>query len=176
MIKKSSFYKFLLSIIITLVILILCKSNSNFKSILYKKVYQENIYFMDINNFYKSKFGLQLPFLEHFNNTRTVFSEKLKYNDISIYKDGFNLSVDENYIVPAIEEGVVVFIGEKEGYGKTIIIESSNNLSIWYSNLDDINLNMYDYIKKGDLIGNVKNNLYLVFIKDGEHIDYKEYI
>ena len=175
MIKKSSFIKFMISIVLTLVCLIVLKSNNELKTNFYKYVYQDNISFADINSFYKSKFGFQLPFLEYFNDV-PVFNETLSYNEASMYKDGVSLSVIENYLVPSIDDGIVVFIGEKEGYGNTVIIEQKDGVSVWYSNLEEINLKMYDYVLKGDLIGSVDNNLYLVFIKDGEFVDYKEYI
>ena len=36
---------------------------------------------------------------------------------------------------------------------------------------------MYDYVNKGDFLGEVKDNiLYLVFEKDGVFLNYKEYI
>lgn len=175
MIKKSSFIKFMISIVLTLVCLIVLKSNNELKTNFYKYVYQDNISFADINSFYKSKFGFQLPFLEYFNDV-PVFNETLSYNEASMYKDGVSLSVIENYLVPSIDDGIVVFIGEKEGYGNTVIIEQKDGVSVWYSNLEEINLKMYDYVLKGDLIGSVSNNLYLAFIKDGEFVDYKEYI
>ena len=66
MIKKSLFIKFMLSIVLTLVCLIVLKSNNELKTNFYKYVYQDNISFADINSFYKSKFGFQLPFLGNF--------------------------------------------------------------------------------------------------------------
>ena len=174
MIKKSSFIKFIICIIITLIILILIKSNSNFKNLFYDKVYNTNLSFSYINELYKSHFGSTLPFLDKLDNTNTVFNEKINYKDISIYKDGYSLELNNN-IVNNIKEGIVVFIGEKEGYGSTVIVESSD-VTIWYSNLSNVNVKMYDYVLNGDLIGNVDSNLYLVFIKNGEYASYKEYI
>jgi len=176
MIRKSSFIKFIISIILTLLILIILKSNDVFKMHFYKRVYQDNISFADINSFYKSKFGFQLPFLEYLDNTTPVFNESLTYLSSSVYRDGVNLEVIENYLVPALNDGIVVFIGEKEGYGNTVIIEQKDGVSVWYSNLEEINLQMYDYVLKGELIGVVNSNLYLVFIKNGEYVSYKEYI
>lgn len=175
MIKKSSFYKFLICTILTLVCLILVKSNNSFKTNLYKYLYTDNISFAKINEVYKKYLGSSIPFLNYFNKTDKVFNETLKYNDVSLYKNGVNLFVDEDYLVPAIKDGIVSFIGEKEGYGNTVIIESSD-VCIWYSNLENINLSMYDYVSKGSLVGNSKGNLYLVFTKDGEFVDYKEFI
>ena len=169
MIKKSSFIKFIICIIITLIVLILIKSNSNFKNLFYDKVYNTNLSFSYINELYKSHFGSTLPFLDKLDNTNTVFNEKINYKDISIYKDGYSLELNNN-IVNNIKEGIVVFIGEKEGYGSTVIVESSD-VTIWYSNLSNVNVKMYDYVLNGDL-----SNLYLVFIKNGEYASYKEYI
>ena len=75
-----------------------------------------------------------------------------------------------------MDSGIVIFIGDKEGYGKTVIVQQENGVDVWYSNLEEINVKLYDYIKKGNLIGMVNQNLYLVFIKNGDVIDYKEYI
>ena len=48
---------------------------------------------------------------------------------------------------------------------------------MWYGNLQNINVELYDYVEKGKLLGEAKGtNLYLVYQKDGEYVDYKEYI
>ena len=80
-------------------------------------------------------------------------------------------------MVPTIESGIVVFIGEKEKIGKTIIIEQVNGIDTFYSNINFNNLKLYDYVEKGELLGEVKNNeLYLTFQKDGKYLDYKKYV
>ena len=80
-------------------------------------------------------------------------------------------------MIPALESGVVVFLGEKEEYGTTIIIEQINGVEVFYSNVNAVNLKLYDYVEKGKLIGEVKGNkLYLVFSKDGKYLNYKDYI
>ena len=40
--------------------------------------------------------------------------EELEYTNESIYHDGVKLEVIDKYLVPIIEEGMIVFIGEKE--------------------------------------------------------------
>ena len=48
---------------------------------------------------------------------------------------------------------------------------------MFYANIEPINLKLYDYIEKGSLLGEAKNNkLYLVFSKDGKYLNYKDYI
>ena len=80
-------------------------------------------------------------------------------------------------MVPIIESGVVVFIGEKENYGNTIIIEQIDGIDTFYGNVKINNIKLYDYVEKGELLGETKDNtLYLVFQKDGKSLNYKEYI
>lgn len=73
--------------------------------------------------------------------------------------------------------GLVVFIGEKEGYGNTVIIQQANGIDLWYGNIESVNVKLYDYVETGVLIGTTLNdNLYLVYKKDGEVLDYQNYI
>ena len=176
MIKKSTAIKFLILVIITIGTLIILDFNSNFKPTFYKYVYDDNLSFATVNSWYQSKFGNPLPFDNLFENPMPVFEEKLEYSEANKYKDGVSLNVGIDYLVPTLEDGIVIFIGEKEGYGKTVIIQQSDGIDVWYSNLKEVNVNLYDYIKKGSLVGNVSEKLYLVFIKDGEVIEYQEYI
>ena len=38
------------------------------------------------------------------------------------------------------------------------------------------NLKLYDYVKRGELLGEVDNTLYLVYRKNGKSLNYEEYI
>ena len=107
----------------------------------------------------------------------SVFNEKLTYKEQSLYKDGVKLTVEDNYLVPIIESGIVVFMGEKEEYGQTVIVQQVNGIDVWYSNVDTSNISLYQYLTKGNLLGEAKSNyIYMVFQKDGKFLDYKEYI
>lgn len=80
-------------------------------------------------------------------------------------------------MVPSIESGIVVYIGEKKDYGNTIVIEQINGIDVFYSNIEIPNIKLYDYIEKGEYLGQTKTEkLYMVFQKDGEIINYDEYI
>ena len=169
--------KFLFIVVITLITLIVLKANSNFKTSFYKYIYEDNISFADINNLYEKYFGNQIPFKNLFKEkTSMVFSEKLEYQKKEKYKDGVKLSVSEKYAVPAIKEGMVVFVGEKEKYGKTIIISGTDGIDIWYSNINS-NVKLYDYIEKGKIVGDaIDSKIYLLFKKNQEILNYEEYI
>ena len=101
----------------------------------------------------------------------------MSFQKINRYKDGVELIVNTNYLVPVIESGIVVYIGEKEDYGYTVIVEQVNGIDVFYSNINPIDIKIYDYVEKGTLLGETKNNnLYLVFQKNGAYLDYKKYI
>lgn len=168
--------KFLITVLLTIITLIILKSNTTFKQNFYHKVYEENISFVKINNLYKKYFGSSIPFgklLE--NNTKATFKDTLTYVEKEKYKDGVKLSVSSNYMVPALESGMVIFKGKKEGLGNTIIIEQVNGIEVWYSNITS-NIDIYDYVEKGTLVGEADKELYLTFKKNGEILNYEDYI
>lgn len=169
--KKLS--KLFITIILFIICMILIKGNPSFKTIFYKKVYEDSFNFGYINSLYNKYFGNILPF-EIKEKVSKVFSENLSYESSEKYLDGVKLKLT-NDLVPVLNEGLVIFIGEKEGYGSTVIINGIDGVDIWYSNLDSINVKLYDYVTKGSLLGS-SNLLYLVYKKDGEVLDYNEYI
>ena len=179
-VKKSDNYlnKIILTIILTLVLLISIKSSPSFKKKIYNYIYEDNISFSKINDYYKKYLGPFLPFDNILkDNTKSVFNEKLNYYNSSKYLDGVKLIVDNNYLVPSLKGGLVVYVGEKDKYGNTVIIQGSDGVDIWYCNITNVSVKLYDYVDGGSLIGNtIDDNLYLVFKKDGEVISYEDYI
>ncbi len=175
---KRFFNKILFSILIFLVGMILVKQNSNYKKLIIENIYDTNFKFTKFKSLYKKYFGNILSIDDVLKNkNESVFSEKLAYKKASIYKDGVKLSVSKNYMVPVLEDGIVVFMGEKEGYGNTVIVEQVNGVDVYYSNINSNNIKLYDYVEKGKLLGEVKDTkLYLVFQKDGKFLNYKKYL
>ena len=104
------FIKLLLSILITLIILIIMKANSKFKTTFYKKVYDTNISFNYFNDIYNKYIG-NFDFLGNINSTELVFNEKLVYKNKERYEDGVRVEID-NSLVPINESGIVVYIGD----------------------------------------------------------------
>ena len=168
--------KLLITGLVTIICLIFLKSNSSFKRLFYDKVIDVNFNFAYVNGIYQKYFGGSIPFSVFLNSTETVFNESLSYSDSSSYLDGVSLDVGDNYLVPSLESGLVIFVGEKEGYGNPVIVEGSDGVNIWYSNMSNISVDMYQYISKGSFVGECNNKLFLVFKKDGNVLDYQEYI
>ena len=71
---------------------------------------------------------------------------------------------------------MVLFIGDKDNYGKTIIIEDLNGIYYWYGNISTTSLKLYDYVEEGSFIGEADKALYMVFSKDDKYLNYEDYI
>lgn len=167
--------KIFIVIIITLGVLIGIKKNQKFNDFFYKNIYESSIPFVKINNWYEKIFGSSLPF-KNVNNTDMVFNEKLAYNSSEKYLEGVRLNVQNEYMVPSYGTGLVLFIGEKENYGNTVIVSLNDGIDIWYSNIKP-SVSLYDYIKEGELVGtSISDYIYVVFKKDGVVLNYEEYL
>ena len=167
--------KTLIVAVITLVLLIVMRSNAKFKTTYYKYVYDTSITFTKFNNLY-NKYFKDFSIDKMQTSIKKVSDEKINYSKITKYKDGAKLSISSNYAVPVLESGIVVFIGDKEGYGKVIIIQQVNGIDLLYGNIDNFNYKLYDYAKKGEILGVSNKYLYLVYKKDGKVLDYEKYL
>ena len=169
------FTKLLISIVLTLIILILIKSSNDFKNSFYMKIYNSNLSFTKVKELYNKYIGNTEVF-DKVVKEQTVFSETLSYKSKEAYLDGVKLEIGSNYLVPVTESGIVVFIGPKDGYDNTVIIQRIDGIDEWYGNISNVNVKLYDYVKKGSLLGEASNNLFLIYKKDGNILNYEDYI
>ena len=179
--KNNKFIKFVNKILflflIFLIGLIIMKFDKNGSNVIHNYLNEKNINFAYFNNLYKKYFGDILPFESVVSkNNMEVFNDDISYNTANKYVDGVSLDVGENYLVPIMNDGVVVFSGEKDDYGQTVIVQQSDGVLVWYGNLSSVNVNIYDYVNKGEFLGEVNKNLYLVFQGEDGFLDYKKYI
>ncbi len=174
---RSLILRSLTVVVIFLILAIISKSSQTYKDIIVTNLYETNISFTKIKNLYNKYLGGVVPLDKVTPDTTPVFNEQLEYTNDSIYYDGVKLEVINNYLVPIIEEGMVVYIGEKENYGNVIIIEGIDGVDIWYGNMENTTVELYDYVEKSTYLGQTKDNyLYLAYSKDGTFLDYKEYL
>lgn len=165
----------LVCVILFLVISIIC--NFSDKNLLWFKnnMYDNNINFTFFNKIYKKYINKYLPFDLY--DEKIVMSDKFVYSDKEKYLNGVKLNVGKNYNMKSLCGGIVVYIGDKEKLGNTVIIQGTDGVDYWYSNLDNLSVKLYDYIEKDVLIGNTKNEyVYLTFLKNGKYLDYEKYI
>ena len=168
-------FRIMICIVLILFSLIIFKSHKKYKDLAYKYIYEKNFSFSYFHKLYDKYLGGVLP-LDNIISTEKVFKEKITYKSSKKYKDGFKLEVDNKYLVPSIDSGIVVYMGEKDHYGNVVIVQQNNGIDVWYGNVTS-SLSMYDYVEKGELIGESKSDfIYLVLEKDGKYLDYKDYI
>lgn len=106
-----------------------------------------------------------------------VSSNKLLYKQIEEYENGYKLYTEPHYVINNIKPGVVIFIGNKDNLGMTVIVESTSGVCYWYSNIEYISVNLYDYIDENTIIGStIDDYLILTLSKGKEYLSYEENI
>ena len=176
--RVSIIRRTLLTVVIVLVVLIICNLSTSTKNIIKKELLERNYNFSKINSLYKKYIANFNPLgKKESGNTQLVSSSKgIEYSSSEDYLDGVKLNVSEEYPIKLLDSGLVVFIGENEGYGMSVIVQQSNGIDVIYGNVISNDIKVYDYIEKGTIIGTANKYLYLVFQKEGEVLDYKKYI
>ena len=173
---NSLFSRVLLSIVFLLGSVIFIKSSNNHLLLYKEQVFEKSFQFASFNKLYKKYLGSILPFdnVEKIED-KAVFNETFKYDSQKKYKDGTKFTVDTNYLMPALQSGIVVFTGEKEGYGQTVIIQGTDGVDVWYANINST-LKLYDYVEKQSLVGeSINDELIILVQKDNEFIEYSAY-
>ena len=172
---KTYFTKILIAIIILLLTLIY--TNYSLKNLRnYQKYYQNNNFkFYHGLNLTKKLFGSKNPIKEEglispvINNDSNYQSEP--------YLNGKLLTYQEDTVIKSYNSGIVVFLGDKEDYDHTIIIQGIDGIDIWYGNITDEAVKLYDYVEKNKIIGKPKNyKLYLKMEQNGNNIDIDNYL
>lgn len=167
--------KTLMAIFLALVALIVMEYSPKFKSFMHEEVLGKNISFGLFNKIYNKYFGEVLP--TNKDNVVEVFNEKINFTEKMKLDDGYELTVTNNYLVPSLNSGVVVFLGEKDKIGKVIVVEQEDGLTVTYGNIKNTDLKLYDYVSKGKFLGEADGTkLYLSLQKNGEYQDIETYL
>ena len=161
------FSKILISSIIILLSLIYTKYSDDNKT-KFKNIFFNNFNFAYFNNIY-SKISLSKS-----NNVIPTISTNDIYINGEDYLDGKKYNTNNDFI-KAISPGIVVFKGEKDGYNKTVIVQCANGYDIWYGNLNNINVDLYEYVDNGDIISDSLDSTFLVITRNNKFISYEEY-
>ncbi len=170
--------KSLLCMVLFLILAILCKKNNQYKYFIQEKIYQDHFSFASFENFYNQYLGGIFP-IENIlrKDTSSVFREKIVSENISAYLDGAKLVVGEHYLIPIMEDGIVVYIGEKEEYGNVVMIENAKGIDVWYGNVCNVMVKLYDQVKAGNYVGeSCSSEIYLVYTKGKKVLNYKDFL
>lgn len=175
------FYTILIKTLLVMVLfissLIYVKQSDKHKENFKKNVYQNSLSFAKIYNIYQKYLGDVIPFKNIYkDNTKVVSDEKITYEKIEKKDNGFVLTVSNDYMLPSVKSGIVIMKKSDKEYKNIIKVQDKNGLNITYGNLDIVNVKLYDYVKKGQLLGKVNGKLYLIFEKDDKYLSYEEYL
>ena len=170
----SKLNKLLILIVLFIITIIACRYN-NAKKFINEKLLSNDFPYNKIKTIYNKYLGDVMPVMNISSNEQPVFYEKIEYSSIDAHDDFIVLTVENNYLVPAFYDGVVVFVGNKDKY-KDLVIVNSKDVYIYYFNIN-AKVEVYDEIKKGEYVGFTKDDkLYLSFTKNNKVLDYKEFI
>ena len=172
---KGLISRTLIAVIFVLGSIIFTNISAKNKELYQKYVLEDSLEFTKINELYQSLFG-SVDITKKDNDSEVVFGN-ITYTNIEPFKNGAKLTVGMNEVVNVITSGIVVFIGEKDDLGNTIIVQGNDGVDIWYSNITDTDIKVYDYLESGNILGTSNSDdIYITISKDGEFISYEEYM
>lgn len=160
------FNKLFTVIIFTMLIVIISNYSPKFRNFIINDVLNNTINFSKVNRFinkYTNVFKIS--------DTKPVVS--VPTNNSEKYLDGLKYKIGTNEEVYVKDSGIVTFIGNKEGYNNTIIVQQSNGYYAWYGNIKE-KVKLYDYLESGTVLGIASNEYYYVLIKDDKIVKIDE--
>lgn len=164
--------KLLISIIFVLTSLIYMNISDDTQNSYKKNVLEDNIDFYEINQVYDKYIGDG----EEQSDTELTFNDSIIASEVISYGDSYRLNVGTDYLINIMKPGIIVYIGDKDGLGNTVIVQGNDGVDIWYSNVLVSEYSLYDYVSVGDTIGTSNDEyIYLTFLKDGDYLTYEEY-
>ena len=147
-------------IIFTMLVVIISNYSPSFRNFVINKVLNNTMDFSKYNKFLTKVTNV-------FDNNETVSVSKIIDEKTEKYKDGIKYIIGDGQSVYLKDSGIVVYIGEKEGYGNTIVIQQSNGYYAWYGNINE-KVKLYDYVESGSIIGTASKEYYYVLLKENE--------
>lgn len=164
--------KILLCSIMIFSFLIYFKLDDENMSYIKDLLFTNSMQFTSFNEFYENIFGSVAPSIS---NEEFVFNDSLVVLNSESLTDYELLSIDSS-IITALEGGIIVYIGEKDEFGYTVIVQGNDGYDVWYGNISNTSLTLYDYISSGELIGEVNaSELYLKIQNNDGILTYEEY-
>ncbi|CAM3823296.1 M23 family metallopeptidase [Mesobacillus zeae] len=189
--KEVFLFKLLFSACLVLVVSILFRSGPETAAPAKKFVastMEKEFQFAMVSDWYEQQFGKPLALLpqqvkikEKSNNVNNGYALPASGKILEEFgDDGQKITIEtgNNANVEAMSGGLVRFAGNKEGFGKTVIIQHADKSESWYGNLSGFDVNVYEYVKKGEPVGKTtssddgsKGSFYFAIKKGDDFID-----
>lgn len=162
--------KLLITVIIVLVCLIVCNFNSDLRDSFVKEVLEDNMDFGNFNMLYKK-------FMIDSEESIVVSDTMLDISDMEVVDGRYRFNYGIDYQVEVLKSGIIVYVGDKDNLGDTVIVQGNDGIDIWYSGITLKEYGLYDYVSNGDILG-LSNDVYITIsiYEDGELLKYEEYI
>ncbi len=154
-----------------------------------KHTMEREFQFAQVSKWYEERFGTPLTFL---NNKIPSIKNQDEYaipasgkvlENFQTNGQGILIETAVNAKVEAIDEGKVIYVGDKEQIGESVVIQHADGSESWYGALTDISVNIYDSVEKGEVIAKVSSEesedtgtYYLAIKKDDGFIDPNQVI
>lgn len=148
------------------------------------QVMEKEFKFAVISNWYESRFGEPLTFFQENtklkNDTEVIQASGKVLENFQTNGQGIMIETTVTK-VESLEEGLVIYAGEKEELGNTVIVQNVDGSETWYGKLDSIAVNVYDEVNKGEVLASavVENELstyYLAVKQNEEFVDPNQVI
>lgn len=178
-------FKLLLSACLVLVTAIIFKDDSlvfqEAKSVV-QSTMEEEFQFTAVSTWYREQFGEPLALFQPKEDTKTElavdtnqFSVPASGRVLESFQDnGQGIMVEtESPSVEAMEEGIIVEMAEKSDTGLTIVLQHADGTKSWYGNLNEVDVDLYAFVKKGTELAKIKTTenekgTYYFAIKKGD--------
>ncbi len=167
--KEWFFFKILLSACLVLIVAIVFQNEGKYAESLKAAItnaLEQDFQFAAVSEWYENYFGKPLALLPILNNGEkqesTGAGDEPEYavpatgrilQDFTVNGQSIIVETEKGEKVFAMKEGIVRFIGEKDGFGSTVIIQHSDKSESWYGNLHSIEAELYQFIDKGAIVG-----------------------
>jgi stage IV sporulation protein FA len=188
--KEVFIFKILASACLFLVIAILFRNQASTLDPareFVKQSFDKDFQFAAVSSWYEDTFGKQLALFPVSDKQESTHSEGPQYalpasgkilEDFDVSGQRVIIETEKDAMVEAMSEGMIRFVGEQEGFGKTVIIQHADKSESWYGNLSNISVKLYEYIEKGKKVGTVTNStsgdkgaFYFAIKKDENFVD-----
>jgi stage IV sporulation protein FA len=80
--------------------------------------------------------------------------------------------------IEVVKEGRVIYVGQKEGFGPTVVIDHGHGEESWYGQVQKQQVHLYEWVQQGDVIGstsvsadNGKGIFYFALRKNSNFVD-----
>ncbi|WP_053364222.1 M23 family metallopeptidase [Bacillus sp. FJAT-27251] len=154
------------------------------------KTMETEFQFAAVSDWYEKQFGKPLALLpvktpeapqENTTNDGTQYALPASGRILEDFGDNgqkITIETGKDASVEAMNEGLVTFVGTKDGFGKTIIVQHGDKSETWYGNLSDFEVNVYEYIDAGAKVGKAtavpdgeKGTFYFAIKKGDDFVD-----